>query len=627
MLMLAAAALALYGSLSMQMRTATLLPLREYLSSFGLDLSQHGTLPYDALLAASVFVLPAFALGTSLRLLSCGRAQAALMLGGSLGMLLTLKVGDFSAAGTDTQTFAMQWMPLAAGLTGAGALLALLSLSSSGSAGRWLQIAFALVCMLPIAMVEISPRAVLAPWSRTPIAPYQLRETPAGLMTVEGPLLPDSITGSTKQLTLERRVLVPGLEFIPDELSMLDASIALLTPESQTQRARRVLLIGQLTPLRARRLKDAGIAAIDRSASWWQAMEALEQEYFGEQAKPAGSILAPGDALKAIEAGQYTLVIVPPVRGIAPQLNVPTLPAQTTLVVWLDSATPLRGGSEPGLLHWAPSKIDQPLLARIFGAHAHQACVLPGGLSSGSPGLGRLMQREWERGTGARADNFRRVRAAQDSALTRGLEQLYAAQQRSSPFENTAESFELPEPALEQLRQAALEGSPSPSLRVLWEELGLVIAGKRWIPQLYEALEPLAKRHAPWPELELQLAIADAESLEFESAAARLRPLRSNFERNPEYWRELGKIQEQLGEAADSVYSFRQALNLRPGDHDLERRLAFQLVRAGDPEGQRLVLELLQEHPDDEELKLFSGSGPYPPPKRGYSPQGRRHDH
>lgn len=627
MLALAAGALALYGSLSMQLRTASTLPLREYLSSFGLDLSQHGTLPYDALLAASVFVLPAFALGTSLRLLPCGRAQAALVLGGSLGLLLTLKVGDFSAAGNDTQTFAMQWMPLAAALTGAGALVGLLGLSASSSAGRWLQLAFALACMLPIALVEITPRAVLAPWSRTPIAPYQLRETPAGLMTVEGPLLPDSITGNTKQLTLERRVLVPGLEFIPDELAMLDASLALLTPEQQTKREKRALLIGQLTPLRARRLNDAGFAAIDRSAIWWQAMGALEQEYFGEQVRPAGSILAPDDALQAIEAGQYTLVIVPPVRGIAPQLRTPDLPAQTTLVVWLDSATPLRGGSEPGLLHWAPSKIDQPLLARIFGPHAQQACVFSAGPASGSPGLSRLLQREWERDALTRADNFRRVCAAQDSALTRGLEQLYAAQQRSSPFENTAESFELPEPALAELRSAALESSPSPSLRMLWEELGIVLSGKRWIPQLYEALEPLAKRHAPWPGLELQLAIADAESLEFESAAARLRPLRSSFERNPEYWRELGKIQEQLGQAADSVSSFRQALTLRPNDHDLERRLAFQLVRAGDPEGQKLVRELLQEHPDDEELKLFSGSGPYPPPKQGYSPQGRRHDH
>jgi len=623
MLLMALFALCLYGSVSMQQRTASAMPLREYLASFGLDLSLHGTLPFDALLSASLFVLPAFALGTALRALKDGAQLASLCLGAALGMLLCLQVGREASGGKDVQTYAMQWIPLAAGLSGGGAVVALLSLNVKSSLSRWLQIAGALACHLPIALVEITPAHVLSPWSRTPVAPYQLRETPGGFLTLEGPLLPDAMTGNVKQLTLERRVLVPGFDSVLDEWAMIDASLALRTPAQLAAPEQRALIIGQLTPLRARRLSKAGFTEIDRSATWWRVMDKLEQEYFGESPKPAGSILEPAAALAALGAGRYTLVIVPPVRGAAPRLPSLTPPSATTVVVWLHSATPLAGGAGPGVLHLGPSKIDQPLFARVFGPMNAAASRFEKGASGSHRPLSWLWKRDGERDTATRADNFRRIAARQQDHFSKGLELLYAAQERSSPFENPAESFELPTAALDELQQAPLD----PTLRFLWEEIGIVLSGKRWIPQLYQYLEPLVARHAPWPELERQLAVADAESLEFESALRRLLPIQEAFARNSEYWRELGKIQEQLEKGADSIASFRKALELRPEDHDLERRLALQLVRAGDPEGPKRVQKLLAEHPDDEELQLFAGPGPYPAPKRGYSPQGRRHDH
>lgn len=623
LLLMALFGLALYGSLSMQQRTASTMPLREYLGSFGLDLSMHGTLLYDGLIAASLFVLPAFALGTVLRTQSDGRQHASLCLGAALGVLGCTLVGRFSIAGDEAQSFAMQWIPLAAGLAIGGALLGLLSLPTSSAIARWSQLGLALACLAPIALVEVAPRAILAPWSRTPVAPYMLQETPAGLMSVEGPLLPDSITRNVKQLTLERRILVSGLDGIEDELAMIDASVALLTADQLTRSDKRVLLIGQLTPLRARRLSDAGFSAIDRTACWWPAMDGLEKEYFGEIPRPKGAALDPDAAMQELGAGKYTLVIVPPVHGTRPAIPSVTLPPQTTLVIWLDSATPLSGSTGAGVLHLAPSKIDRPLFARVLGPMDSSAQRFVHEPAGGGRPLRWLLLREWERDNATRSENFHRVASTNPTPLALGLELLYTAQERSSPFENPAESFELPTRALDSLRTAPLD----PTVRFLWQELGIVLAGKRWIPQLYDYLEPLARENAPWPELERQLAIADAESLEFESALARLLPIKSSFARNPEYWRELGKIQEQLGLASDSVQSFRSALGMLPGDHDLERRLALQLVRAGDPEGTKLILELLQEHPDDEELKIFAGSGPYPPPKRGYSPQGKRHDH
>lgn len=631
-LSVAMAGAALYAALWMLTRTSAPIQAREYLQTFGLDLSQHGTLPYDALLAASMFVLPAFALGTALHVAQDGQRRFALLLGAAVGLIClpSLFSEQAAAASSDKQTFAAQWLPLAAILTSGGAVLALLVEKTASTPLRWIQLLLGLSTLAPALLVNASAQHVLAPWSRTPVAPYQLRETPGGLLTIEGPLLPDSMSGNIKQLTLERRVLVPGLEGIPDELSMLQASLELLSPEQRAAGGLRVLLVGQLTSLRARMLSEAGVQSIDRCASWWPSMESIEQEYFGDTPRPAGAILRPEQASANLKQGVYALVIVPPVRGDPPVIPSLELPSSTTLVLWLDSAASLPRGSQESWWYYAPSKIDNPLLALVLHPRAKDLSLFQMQLPRAARPLSWLFQRNSERLSKTRAQNFQRLASAMKSPLGDGLAQLYSAQSLSSPFESPAESFELPKSALDKLREATLSERDRPltnGVRVLWEELGLVLAGKRWIPEIYEYLEPLAQARAPWPGLERQLALADAESLEFESAYARLLPLQDYFAKRGDFWRELAKVQEQLGKADDCIWSYRKALGLRPGDHDLERRLAILLVRAGDPEGKPMVEKLLGEHPDDEELRIYAGPGPYPPPKPGYSPQGDRHDH
>ena len=48
------------------------------------------------------------------------------------------------------------------------------------------------------------------------------------------------------------------------------------------------------------------------------------------------------------------------------------------------------------------------------------------------------------------------------------------------------------------------------------------------------------------------------------------------------------------------------------------------LMRAGDPEGRRLVEDALLRDPDDEELQRFLLPGPPPSVERGFAPVPKR---
>jgi predicted Zn-dependent protease len=220
--------------------------------------------------------------------------------------------------------------------------------------------------------------------------------------------------------------------------------------------------------------------------------------------------------------------------------------------------------------------------------------------------------------------------------LMSGFQVIYASQSRSSEFETREERIVLPDRALELFEETALAAPPTAHVRALWEDLARVMLGKRAVNEMYKYLQPLATKYAPWPVLEQILAQADLEALEPRAAARRLSALIASRARDKidseslagdgpsatellrarqmdlELWFWLGDAQRQAGDHADAVKSWRRALDLQPENRALRREFAMELVRAGDPEGRKLVDEILSEKPGDAELATFQGPGPYP---------------
>jgi hypothetical protein len=71
---------------------------------------------------------------------------------------------------------------------------------------------------------------------------------------------------------------------------------------------------------------------------------------------------------------------------------------------------------------------------------------------------------------------------------------------------------------------------------------------------------------------------------------------------------------------ADAARELEAVLAIQPGRRDAERRLAIALVRAGDPSGRERVRDLLLDDPDDDELRVYLGNGPYPPFEPRFGP-------
>lgn len=610
--------------------------LREYVHAFGLDLSSHGTPRYDALVAASFFVAPAFLIGAALDGASGRKRIFALLLGASGGIgLLPALFPDVRAAGVlEQHTYAAQYLTLASLASVAGASFALLCLPGKPSPGRWIALCAAAACALPAALIKVEPQNVLAPWTRTPVMPYTAFEIAEGLVTVEGPLQPPSASPLlNKQVTLARRTLVGPAERTRYDLVRLDLALGQLSGEKRARKDLRALIVGQLTPVLSHRLVHSGFAAVDRSAAWFTAMDAIERQLFSAgEPLPAGEVLAPEEAESRLTAGRYDLVYVPAASGDAPALGRLDVPESTLLVVWLDAASPLAARALAPRLLVAALGLEFPSVALVVHGRtgAENEPLGPQFLAAGAPLAATLplraqSLRESERDDAARSALFERLalaaRGGPDELLARGLAAVYAGQSFSSPFDKPAERFELPAEALVDLRQAALARRPNAFVTQMWEWLAEVLAEKRWIPQLYENLEPLAKAWAPWPKLEQMLARADAESLDFAGAKKRLDALRDGtLAKDAGLWRQIGDVELQLEHAHEAVLAWRKALELEPEDRATRRKLAMQLVREGDPEGKPLVEELLRANPKDVELEPFRGAGPYPEAKKGFEP-------
>jgi len=637
--LVAATAAGCYWALGTVAEVGQILDFGRFLARYGLDASWHGTLGANALLAGAVFVLPAFLLGIALRGARGAGSLSSCLYGAGAGLALLPRLlhHDPALATNVSELFAAQLLPFGLLTTLLGAGLALLSVPCCTKRGRWITFAAVLPLGLPVLLVDSKPLFLLSPWERRPTMPYLAFETPEGLATVE----PGE--GGLKVATLDRRLLSPGLDAVRADSRAIEVSFLALPREVQAARNVRVLLVGQLTQVRAAQLTRQGATRVDRTGAWHAAMPRLESELLKDYTPPPGDVIGTSAAEDRLEAGQYDLCIVLAIDGDPPQWRgIGELASSTVLVRWSRIDQPI-AAELPGS-RFAGSDEREPLYALTGGGLENLMLgVLDGAVRPvpGEPGrieivrlegapprtrpFTRLLERKRWRAASATELVAFALAEQNEGGLVRGLDAFTRLQTPSSPFETDSQRVELDESVLVILRDAALAEPPSAYLREVWSWLARVLAGKRDVSAIETHLAPLAARWAPWPELEVALARADLEALDPEAAARRLEPLAAASESTFEVLSVLGEAREQIGDGRGAVQAWKRALELRPGDEGLGRRLAMARVRAGDPGAEEEVRRLLEEHSEDEELRLFLGPGPFPAVQRGAAPEARPH--
>lgn len=643
--LLAALGSSAYVSLAMIDSIGDFRGLDEFVRKFGSDLSWHGTLAFDALLAAAIYVVPAFVLGA----LVCSTRRRSSLLWASAGAAAGVAIVPWllrhapDASTGEAETFAAHFVVVGALVGVVGATLGIVFDTRRSGFARIAGIASAALCALPVPTVVVKPIFVLSPWGKFPVLPFLAFETPTGLATVE------PSRGNFKLATIDRRAVTPELAQATADVRRIEIACELLAPAKRAAGKLRVLWIGQMSVVRASVLEVNGVERVDRSAAWWPAMERLEAELFGDTPRPAGDVVPPDEARERLENGAYDLVIAPPVAGDMPSFGTIEAPRDTLVVRWF-------GIDEPPLVDALPRSTffeDGQLVERaavVVASHGFEdlalGLVTHGHLASRAdaqrplvldfdPALARrsplalLFERKVFRIDAQRA-LFGAALAAgaegtPDERVIDALGTFLAAQTPSSPWETAAQQIELPDAVLEALAADARERAPTPFVRGLWEWTARVLVEKREVQRIDRFVKPVADAHGPWVVLSWALARADVEALDPAAAAARMRPLATSDMRRVEVWYTLAEAEELSGELAAAARAWRRAAELAPQDPGIARRLAMALVRSGDPEGRAHVERILAEHPEDEDLKPFLGPGPFPPPV--FTPTGGAHDH
>jgi len=533
--------------------------LREYLARVHTDTSMRGTWGYDLVLAGPAFLLPAFALGAALRP-ARRRELLAMLLGAAAATWLVPAL--LAREGASSAGLARVGA-LACGLSAGWAFLIGKRSRSARLSGLGLALA---VCALA-ALVPTGPLYVVQPWSRAPRRPDWAGETPAGQWTLTGQRT------DFPEVALDGVALTPGLERAAGDAECLRLSVALVPEERRAGMS--VLVVGPLTPGRALALKVAGAARIDRVTAG--APRELEARVLAAATVPlpdAGELLDVARARENLAAGEYDLVLVPPVPGRAPPVTGVRPPLDTIVVLWLDAGAALasRPFARPVLL--ALHELEDLAAGLAWGGappatpRPDEVCALPAGEPlEAEPTLAWLVVRERDRPRLARARFAERLaratRGSEWAQLASGLARLYAAQRPSSPFESPAERVELDAAALDELRAAALARRPDELTRAVWNALARVLSGKRDVERIDACLAPLARAHPPWKELEMALARADLEALEPARAVERLRALVAAEPGDLELAGLFAEAQAQAGDAAGAAETRRRIEALR----------------------------------------------------------------
>ena len=585
---------------------------------WSLDLSRVGKLSGDLLIGGRVLLVPAFLLGAGLAGARDRARLVSLGIGGAAGLLLLplALIDGTPVPAEEAGRLAAERVASGALVAAAGGLMALAGAWKRASRPAWS--GGALACGIALAVAALGPRPFvlpLSPWERFRPSAEWLADTPEGLMTLE------SHRGGASVVTLDRRPLTPGGAGERADEQRLRLSFELLAPQRRS--GARVLLVGQLTPLRAFALRGLGAGRIDRTAVWHASMAELEALLFGAGTPPEGDVLSPAEADDRARSGRYDLIVVPPVPGAAPRLEIESGSARA--VVWLGATSDIAGGAWGGFVLLASDGFEQ----LSVGVHGGGEGVHAGRPVPSPSAFHRLRLRTFERESESERAVARRLSAAAAGTATEslcaGLLEHLRVQVQSSPWETEAQATEISSGALAHLREAVgalTDPATRTFVRELWEGIADVLVQKREIDLIYEHLEPLAQAQSPWPALEEALAHADLEVLDPESAARRLEKVlaASSFDLDARLMRAraLGMAGDPAGEAQE----LRRVLAVQPGRRDVRRRLAVALVRAGDPEGAERVADLLREDPDDEELRVYLGPGPFAPLPVEFTPHG-----
>lgn len=623
---------------------------------YGLDFAWIGSAHAHALLAGPAFIAPAFALGAALAGARERRAAGALAggaLAGSLAVPLALaqsaRALDLAAA--QAGAGGAHWIALGSTVAAAGALLAAFESLARRETRGWYVLVIAVACALWPWSRERRALLLLSPWQRAAAAPILVIDAPAGLLTVEQ--LPDG----TFAVFHDRVRCTPDAAEEPADRNRIADSIAAL---GRPARELRVLLVGQLTAARQHELDALGLADWRWSSPHGEHARELSAALQGGFESAPERWLAPAAARAAIaaSAGQSDLEFAPDLVIALPALGTtlsslsggrarrfaPPAPravrdpgGRAAIAIWRDAGSDI-----------APVALEGPLMSSFGGPEEWSVATWIGAplalesdasadragengepwLDAGSGGA----RAAWHRAEGiqrmepvrARAHLAASALARRDEPFARALYELHAAQVESPQWENDALQLELDTHVLELLASRA-GARISRAERELWSALAAVLTVKRQPDLVLRFLEPLARDHAPWPELDRAVAQA---YLEFDMPAEAL----AVFEKlavaetyDVALQLDAAAAARLLGDHAREVRWLRAAEAIQPGRADIERRLGIALVRLGDPEGKRLVREALLRDPDDAELEVFLGPGPYPAPERGYAP-GASHD-
>ncbi|MBI5363383.1 MAG: hypothetical protein HZA53_09395 [Planctomycetes bacterium] len=622
---LAAAATAGFLALVLLNALAPTLALERYVRAFGLGLSEHGTFAFDLLVGAALFVAPALLLGFAIAGLRTPRQSAAVLFGAAQGLMLVRSVLGAPPAATELREAfsAAQLVQIGAFTAVAGAALAVLSAAGARKGPRYLALCGVFVLVLVPLSRETLPQPIRAPWDDSnPLAPrlFQISfDLPEGLVTVEsrGPTPPIA--------TLNGHALTSALEDAVGEIARVQAAFACVPEARRAKGALAVLLVGQLDPLRATMLRQQGAARVDRTAAWHAGMQRIEAKLFDTKPLPEGEVLDPAEARARIDAGKYDLVLVLPVASDAAAAAELDAPASTVVVDWRTTNTPIAHAELGKDVLVAVDGLESLCIARTLHAERGAGPTAPHLARAGRPSpaptpwssLARAESfRFRERTLWSRAlilDRLHRAAAGTpDEPLFAGLLELARAQERSSPFESPEQQYELGDACLDALSRHAESAPLDAFSRGVWEGLARILVGKRDVERMRRYLEPIARRHAPWPALEKALARADLEALEPESAVKRLATVEVLAKTDFDYWNLLGDARKAAKDLRGATEAWRRASELRPGHQLLERKLAVALVRLGDPKGRELVEKLLQANPKDAGLQPFLGPGPWP---------------
>lgn len=545
---LAAAAAAGGSVLALAVIAATTTPLgfKAHCARFGTDASLAGTPLVDASAALVMFILPGFGLGAYL----ASEGPRTRKMATAAGLFL----GWFAYPFVFDRMVAVGWKDAgAAGLVVHGALIAGLGIAMAaanavpaiGLGTRVGLVLAALAAALPISPVEVYP-----PWQRFAVKPLEIFETANGQYTV----LPTGDGG--RQVLLNQRAVSPTSAELFLEAACIQRSAEVLA-EAEVPWPPKALVIGLLTPERADLLEAFGIETIYRSALWHDDMERVEKAV-GWESSPPGKVIPPSE-FPSVGADVVISFPVGTYASAGWSLGVLSSIPHRQMTIWLPTDVGVQYAPDDAHLLLASKGLE-----RFAFGWTHLA---PEGSDLPAPSVTPMTLAHMSTRPEARPfEVLRNVAQGAEPALA-----LHAADQHiSSPFESPLEQIELVPEALAAWRDLALntEGELDGYLRGVLDGAASALMAQDRVPWVFEFLEPVVERFPGFLGPQIALAWAEAQELQFEAAAERLRPLVAAL----------------------------------PDRRDLRVALADALVAMDDPEGRKLAQGLLRDDPKNPRL-------------------------